>query len=127
MAKTRIDIDKLRELVADQKTGEEIAEELGTELTTGLKNHIYKALAELHAPEVVAQLATKRSTAQVNIQPTPTKNGGINLPRKLLASWSIEGIEGKSIEMDVSPEKDQITLKLVLPEKDDAVAIPHSA
>lgn len=119
MPKTKIDEEKLMELVKAQTPVADIAKQLGIDSMAYARTKVKEAIAKQQAADYPDLFVGKGATAvSSNIMPKLSKKGSINLNKKLLDSWGIDLPEGTAVQMKVSRDKTKITL--ILGEGDDS-------
>jgi len=113
MPKTKIDEEKLMELVKAQTPVAEIAKQLNIDSMAYARNKVKEAIAKQAAADYPDLFVGKGgAAASSQIQPKLSKKGSIGLNKKVLESWGITPPEGTKIEMKVSRDKTKITLIL---------------
>lgn len=113
MARTKIDEEKLLELVKANTPVTEIAKHLGIDSMAYARSKVKEALAKQAAADYPDLFVGKGAVAvSSQMQPKLSKKGAINLNSKLLDSWGINPPEGIAVQMKVSRDKTKITLIL---------------
>jgi len=111
--RTKIDEEKLMELVKAQTPVAEIAKQLGIDSMAYARTKVKETIAKQQAADYPDLFVGKGGAAvSSQVQPKLSKKGSISLNKKLLDSWGIDVPEGTKVEMKVSRNKSKITLIL---------------